>query len=428
MNESIDTQSLNEKESRMPLTPVDSTARPLDRLPRTGGVGRRRLTSGLLAIGLGVVLAACSSNSSSTTTTTAAPSSSSTSTPSNVSPAVALQDFIKGAPTSTVALSENGSSLLAPLFSTWATGYSKIYPKISITTADAGSGTGIADAIAGTVNIGASDAYLPPSDFSESGGMENIPLAVSAQQVNYNLPGLANVHIKLTGTILSDIYDGKITKWNDSAITNINPGVNLPDMTIVPLHRSDSSGDTFLFTSFLAASDPSSWVAAAGGPSPSITFPTVAGGQGEEKNSGMLAGCQGIKGCIAYIGISYLQKTEAAGLGYAALANASGNYILPGAAGIQAEEAAYSSLPANGAKSLIYGPAAQGYPIINFEYAIVKVHQPSATTEKAVVSQLAWDMDPTEGSASSYLTPVNFQPLTSSALAVSISLLQKLQG
>ena len=399
-----------------------ATDHPASRRSRRG---LRAAGLGALAASLAVVASACGSSSSSTTTTTAASSSSTTMAPANTS--AALSTLIKGAPMATTPLSENGSSLLAPLFATWATGYSKVYPHISITTGDDGSGTGISDAIAGTVNIGASDAYLPPADFSAGGGMENIPLAVSAQQINYNLPGLQNTHIKLTGTILNDIYTGKITKWNDSAITKLNPGVNLPSLTIVPLHRSDSSGDTFLFTSYLAASDPTSFVATSGGPSPSATFPVVSGGQGEVKNSGMLAGCQSIKGCIAYIGISYLQKTNTAGLGYAALQNKSGSYVVPSASSIKAEVAGYPTIPANGVQSLIYGPAAAGYPIVNFEYAIVKVHQPSASVKSAVASQLAWDMDPANGSASSYLTPVNFQPLSTAALQTSIALLNKLQ-
>jgi phosphate transport system substrate-binding protein len=403
----------------MAITPSSIHPSPSKSAGRTP---RRRIVR---SVGLGLVaaagLAACGSSNSTTTTT----STSATTTSTPASPAAALPALETAVGSSAASLTENGSSLLAPLFGTWATGYAKRWPKVSITTGDAGSGTGISDAIAGVINIGASDAYLPPADFSESGGMENIPLAISAQQINYNLPGLSETHIKLTGTILSDIYAGTITKWNDPAITKLNPGVSLPNLTIVPLHRSDQSGDTFLFSSFLAASDPASWATKSGGPSPAIPFPTVAGGQGELKNSGMLAGCQAIKGCIAYIGISYLQKTEAAGLGYAALENKSGTFELPTPATITAEASSFTNIPSNGVQSLIYGPAPTGYPIINFEYAIVKVVQPSSTISTAVTSVLAWAMDPTGGSAPSYLDPVNFVALPKGALAVSVALLKK---
>jgi phosphate transport system substrate-binding protein len=397
------------------LSSVDPSRRP------GGAVRPRRRYVRSVALGLAAAaLAACGSSSSSSTTVP----SSSTSAITPADAAAALPALENAVGSSSASLTENGSSLLAPLFGTWATAYTKEWPKVSITTGDAGSGTGISDAISGVINIGASDAYLPPADFSQSGGMENIPLAISAQQINYNLPDLSKTHIKLTGTILADIYAGTITKWNDSAITALNPGVSLPDLTIVPLHRSDSSGDTFLFTSFLAASDLTSWATKSGGPSPAFSFPVVPGGQGELKNSGMLAGCKAIVGCIAYIGISYLQKTEAAGLGYAALENKSGAFELPTPATINAEAAGFTTIPANGAQSLIYGPAPTGYPIINFEYAVVKVDQPSTTISKAVVSVLAFAMNPAKGSAPSFLDAVHFVPLPSSALAVSVTLLK----
>lgn len=366
-----------------------------------------------------LALAACGSSSTNSTTTSGAVTS--TTTPS--SPAAALA-ALETPPTGSMTIQENGSSLLAPLFAEWATGFKAQHSGITIDTGDAGSGTGIADAEAGTIDIGASDAYLPPATISQ-GVVENIPLAISAQQVNYNIPGLNSDHLKLDGTVLNDIYDGTITNWDASQIAALNPGVKLPNLAIVPLHRSDSSGDTFLFTSFLLAADSASWVAKQGA-STSVTFPNAANAQGEEKNSGMLAACGKIHGCVAYIGISYLQKTAAAGLGEAMLQNKSGNYQLPTPTTINAEAASFTQVPATGAISLIYGPAAGGYPIVNFEYAVVKLSQPSTAKAQAVKAVLAWAMDPSHGSASSYLSSVNFQPLAPGALSVAISLLKKI--
>ena len=157
-----------------------------------------------------------------------------------------------------------------------------------------------------------------------------------------------------------------------------------------------------------------------------MTFPNAPNAAGEEKNSGMLAACAQIKGCIAYIGISYLQKTAAAGLGEALLANKSGKYELPTATTIKAEAASFTQVPADGAISLIYGPASGGYPIVNFEYAIVKLSQPSNTKAQAIKAILAWAMDPKHGSATSYLSAVNFQALPAGALAVAVALLKKI--
>jgi phosphate ABC transporter phosphate-binding protein len=155
-------------------------------------------------------------------------------------------------------LSETGSTLLYPLWNLWVPGYTTSYSNVNIQTAGTGSGTGITDATNGTADIGASDAYLSPSQVSASPSLLNIPLAISAQLVVYNVPGV-QAHLKLSGKVLSEIYQGKIKTWNDPAITAINSGVNLPSTPIVTLHRSDSSGDTFLFTTYLSKADNSGW-------------------------------------------------------------------------------------------------------------------------------------------------------------------------
>ena len=159
--------------------------------------------------------------------------------------------------TAAESITETGSTLLYPLFGSWATAYQKLYTQVTITAGGTGSGTGIADASTGTVDLGGSDAYLSGSDRTTYPTMMNIAVAISAQQVNYNVPGVKS--LKLDGTVLAEIYAGKITNWNDSAIAALNPGVTLPNLKIVPLHRADSSGDTFLFTTYMNDQDPSVW-------------------------------------------------------------------------------------------------------------------------------------------------------------------------
>ena len=291
--------------------------------------------------------------------------------------------------------------------------------------------TGQSGAETGTLNIGGSDPYLPQSTLSADGVL-NIPLSVSAQLVNYNIPGLSvKTHLKLNGTILNEIYAGSITKWNDPAIEAINKGVTIPALTIVPIHRSDSSGDTFLFTSYLYDQDPSG--VASGGAAQLLNWPNVPGSLAEKGNSGMQTTCFSTPGCIAYIGISYQRGSTAGGLGYAALANGlpkskgGPRYILANTGSINAEVASFKHIPTNGGVSLIDSQTAvEGYPIVNFEYVIVKQMQPSATLSAAVKGFLAWGMDPRAGSAPSYLAPVNFRPLPLNAMAVAISLLQSI--
>jgi phosphate transport system substrate-binding protein len=300
--------------------------------------------------------------------------------------------------------------------------YQKAYPQIKMTTAGTGSGTGISQAAAGAVQIGASDAYLSSSDVSKYPGLLNIPLAISAQQINYNIPGLSqSTHLKLNGSVLAQIYQGKITKWNAPAISALNPGVSLPSTTIVPLHRSDSSGDTFLFTTYLSDQDASGW-----GDSISygttVSWPKVSGALAEEGNGGMVDGCKATPGCVAYIGISYLKKTNAAGLGEAQVENGSGTYELPSSSTIGTEAAAFvSKTPANESLSLINGP---GYPIINYEYAIVNSKQSSATTAQDVQAFLHWAL--TSGNSMSYLSQVQFQPLPASVVSLSDAQIAKI--
>lgn len=353
---------------------------------------------------LTMLAAACSSSSS-----PSSPSSSSTSTSS--------------AAASGKSISETGSTLLFPLFGAWQSAYSSVNKNVTITSGATGSGTGITDAAEGLVNIGASDAYLSSSDLSTYPGLLNIPVTVAALMVNYNVSGL-KAPLNLNGTVLAEIYTGKITNWNNAAIAKLNPGVTLPNMKIVTLHRADSSGSTFLFTSYLNAQDPSAWPSSNIGTT--ITWPSVPGQLAETGSGGMVSGCGSTKGCIAYIGVSYQSKTTAAGLGTASLANKAGKFVQPTASTISAALASFGTPPASGAQSLINTSAAAGYPVINYEYAIVKKTQPSAAEATVVKAFLNWIV--TTGNTSTYLSAVNFQPLPSGTLGVAKTLINSISG
>jgi phosphate transport system substrate-binding protein len=374
----------------------------------SGRAGRRAFAVITLIPAAAVALAACSSSSTSSTSSPATSSSGSASASvSSVAtvPASASQ-----------SLSETGSTLLYPLFNIWVPDYEKQYSQIKITTAGTGSGTGIAQAAAGAVQIGASDAYLSSADRTKYPGLMNIPLAISAQQINYNLPSIGqSTHLKLSGTVISDIYQGKITTWNDAAIKSLNPGVNLPSMKIVPLHRADGSGDTFIFSSYLSDQDKAGTT---------VSWPHVSGALAEEGNGGMVSGCKATPGCIAYIGISYLKQTTAAGLGEAQIANGAGQYELPTPATIVQEASGFTSqTPPDESLALING---NGYPIINYEYAIVNSKQSSAAVAQDVQAFLHWAL--TTGESSSYLSQVQFQPLPASVVALSDAQIAKISG
>lgn len=318
-------------------------------------------------------------------------------------------------------ISETGSTLLFPLFGAWQTAYSAADTSVTITSGATGSGTGIADAANGLVNIGASDAYLSSSDISQNPGLLNIPLTVAAVDINYNVTGVKKP-LKLNGTVLAQIYTGKITMWNDAAIAKLNPGVSLPAEKIVTMHRADSSGSTFLFTSYLSAQDPSAWPSSDIGTT--ITWPSAPGSLAETGSGGMLTACGTTKGCIAYLGISYLTKASAAGLGTASLADKSGTFQAPTTATITSALNSFPAAPASGAESLIN--SSSGYPIINYEYAIVKKAQPSAAEATQVKKFLNWVL--TTGNSSTYLSTVGFLPLPSSAKTVATTLVNSISS
>jgi phosphate transport system substrate-binding protein len=368
-----------------------------------------RLRALLVAVPVMLVAAACGSNSTSGSSNPGASSGNPSSSPA----------------TSKVALSETGATELYPLMNLWAPAYNAKYPNVSITTGSTGSGAGISQAAAGAVNIGASGAYLSVGDMSAHKGLMNIALAVSAEQVNYNLPGITE-HLKLNGKVLAAMYEGTIKTWNDPRIAALNPGVNLPATPVVPLHRSDGSGDTFVFTQYLSKQDPDGW-SKGPGYNTTVDFPSVPGALGENGAGGMVTGCAQTPGCVAYIGTSYLDQAAQKGLGEAQLANASDNYLLPDTQSVSAEAAGFAAqTPANQVVSLINGPAPDGYPIVNYEYAIVYANQKDPAVGQTMQAFLQWTVS--DGSSPSFLNQFHFQPLPAAVAKLSDAQIAKISS
>ena len=316
---------------------------------------------------------------------------------------------------SSATISETGSSLLAPQAKTWAAAYHQANPDVTVDVTSTSSGTGIAAAGKGAADIGASDAYLSSGDLVQSPTLLNIALTVSAQTVIYNLPGLSQgSHVSLDGHVLAEIYRGAVQYWDDPAITGLgtNKSLALPHLKIMPLHRSGSSGDTFLFTSYLSTQD-AGWDSQIGYGTTALwpSIAAAAAAAGEASSNAMLATCESTPGCIGYNGISFLSKALAGRLGYASLKNNAGVYTLPTAPAIKAAVTSFVPLtPPSETISMIDGPAASGYPIVNYEYAVVKSVQPDAAKASALRAFLRWVI--TTGNGPSYLKDLGFQPLS----------------
>ena len=362
---------------------------------------RRHASIGFAVITGAVLVSACGS-----TSTVTAPPTSAASSASSSPTAAAVQT---GNPTGPQTLSEAGSSLLYPYLQKLAPGISAAFPNITLTPAAGGSGTGQSEALSGTIDLGGSDAYLSSAQVTANPGSLNIPIAVSAQAVNYNLPGITN--LKLSGSVIAQIYEGTITTWNNAAIATLNPGVTLPSTPIIPIRRSDSSGDTFIFTSFLSATNPT-W---SSGPSfgTTVSWPTVASELTASGNPAMVDTLHTTPGGIAYVGVRVEGTALVDGLGEAELENASGSYVQPETTTITAAvTAGATNVPASLAASLIYETGAQAYPIVNFEYLIINPSKiTSSDTALAIRTFIEWAISSTGGATQDNLSAVGFVPL-----------------
>jgi phosphate transport system substrate-binding protein len=263
-----------------------------------------------------------------------------------------------------------GSTLVAPLVSQWSNDYSKKTGN-TLTYGAIGSGGGIAQITARTVDFGASDAPFSPDQADACKSCLQIPWALAATLVSYNVKG-APAKLKLDGPTLANVYLGKITKWNDPAIADLNPGASLPATKIRPVYRSDSSGDTYAFSDFLAKVSPE-WKSKLG-VSTQVSFPVGTGGKG---NDGVAAVVSRTDGALGYLAISYVFGNN---LQYAVIKNAAGQFPVPGPDSISAAAAAVTKIPPDNAISLTNPPASapSAYPISTFTYALVPQNAPKA--------------------------------------------------
>jgi phosphate transport system substrate-binding protein len=324
-----------------------------------------------------------------------------------------------------VTLAETGSTLAYPLFTVWASEYAKTHPGVHITTGATGSGAGIAQAVAGAVQIGLSDAYMSDAEAAQHPGIINVPMAISALTVNYNLPGLNAVNLKLDGPTLADIYAGKISMWDDKAIAALNPGVALPHHGIVPVRRADGSGDTFVFTQYLTFTTPA-WESNVGF-STSPGWPAMPGRLQAAGNAGVLGAIQRTPYSIGYLGVSFYAGIAKAGLGTASLKSYSGQFLLPTPQTIAAGAASLSPrTPADERLTLVNAPGANAYPLINYEYAIVSTKQADPGTADAVRKFLLWSIAPDETNEK-YLEDEHFIALPAHIWVKSYDQIQKIR-
>jgi phosphate transport system substrate-binding protein len=346
-----------------------------------------------LAVGAVAVAAACGSSGSSTTTVTDTGAAS-------------------GGGNSKV-LTGAGSTFVLPLVSQWEANYAKTPAAVTVTYGGVGSGSGIDAITARSVDFGASDAPLTTDQATSCKGCVQIPWALGATTIDYNVKGAPN-NLKLSGPVLADIFLGKITSWNDPQIAKLNAGVSLPATHITPIYRSDGSGTSFVLTDYLAAVSPE-WASKVG----TSTQPTFPVGTGEEHSSGVVAQMQATDGGITYAETSYIAADK---LDFALIENAAGKFPQPSNSAVLAASAVGTTRP-DGTIKLVDPPASapKAYPLSSYTYVIVPKSTPKASTLRAFIE---WAISPT---GQAFGTPIGYPPLPASVVSSNKTLIAEIK-
>jgi phosphate transport system substrate-binding protein len=294
-----------------------------------------------------------------------------------------------------------GSTFGYPIYSKWFDEYAQIDRAARFNYQSIGSGGGIMMLRNRTVDIGASDAPLTDLQAKAMPApVLHLPSVMGAVVIMYNLPQLNNQSVKLTGPAIADIYLGKITNWNDPAISKLNPGVKFPDEPIQTVHRSDGSGTTFIISDYLTKVSPE-WSTRVGRGT-SLKWPVGLGGKGSEGVTGLV---QQTPGALGYVELTYALTNH---ISVATIRNHDGDWIEPSLHGVTAAAAgAVASMPEDFRVSITDAPGPRSYPISSFTWLLVYKQQSNHTKGEAIVNFLKWAL--TDGQKDA--VPLNYAPL-----------------
>jgi len=277
-----------------------------------------------------------------------------------------------------------GSTFVYPVLSKWSADYSKSNG-LEVNYQSIGSGGGIAQIKAGTVDFGATDAPLSSDDL-KADGLAQFPIIIGGIVPVVNLAGIEAGQLKLSGTVLADIFLGKVKTWNDPAIAQLNPGVQLPGTAITVVHRSDGSGTTFNFADYLSKVNPE-WQSQVGRGT-SIKWPAGIGGKG---NEGVAAYVNQVKGSIGYVEYAYVLQNK---MTYALLQNAAGAYVPPSTAAFQAAAASADWAAAQDFNLVMTNaPGQDAYPIAATTFVLMHQQPKNAASSRAALEFFKWSLE-----------------------------------
>jgi phosphate transport system substrate-binding protein len=321
------------------------------------------------------------------------------------------------APVAAQSLTGAGATFPNPIYTKWFDAYNQ-KNRIQINYQSIGSGGGIRQFTEGTVDFGATDAPMSEAQIAAvSGNVLHIPTVLGAVVVTYNLPSLGATKLKLDATTLVDIFMGRITKWNDRRLAALNPGVALPNIDLIVVHRSDGSGTSFIFTDFLNKNS-REWRDKVGAAS-AVNWPVGLGGKG---NEGVTQQVKQVEGSIGYVELIYALSND---LPYAAIKNSTGAFVEPSLASVTAAAASARWTPDTDFRvSITNAPGAQSYPISSFTWLLVRRDNPDAAKAKLIKDFLGWMVSP---EAQQMASELKYAPLPAEVVTLVRTRLQSLK-
>lgn len=292
-----------------------------------------------------------------------------------------------------------GATFPYPIYSKWFNEYAKAHPGVQINYQAIGSGGGIRQLLAGTVDFGASDGPMTDAQLKQAKiPILHIPTVLGAVVPAYNISGVTE-ELKFTPQVLAGIYLHKITNWNDPAIAKANPGVKLPDKPILVVHRSDGSGTTYIFTDYLSKVS-NEWRDGPG-KGTSVTWPT---GMGAPQNAGVAGMIRQMDGAIGYVELIYALQNK---ITYGSVQNAAGNFVKATLESTTSAAASVKQMPADFRVSITNAPGKDAYPIASFTWLLIPQSWTDQGKKQTIVDFLNWMLQ----SGEPMVKDLNYAPL-----------------
>jgi phosphate transport system substrate-binding protein len=315
----------------------------------------------------------------------------------------------------TVQINGAGATFPYPIYSKWFSEYNKLHPEVEINYQSIGSGGGIRQLSNQTVFFGATDGPMTADQqFAAPGPILHLPTVLGAVVPIYNIPGV-DTPLKFTGKVLGDIIMGKVAKWNDAAITALNPGVKLPGTDITVAHRSDGSGTTYIFVDYLSKVSPDFKKTV--GVATSVNWPVGVGGKGNEGVAGLV---KQTPGSIGYVELVYAKQNK---IDYGSVQNFDGEFVSATLESVTAAAAsAGKAMPKDFRVSITNAPGKGAYPISSFTWLLFYEHPSDKKKSKIMVDFMKWAL--TDGQK--YATDLDYAPLPAEVIALEMDALKRI--